>query len=92
MGKVDGRTTFSGFTLERTDREPAKPPDAECLLDLARAILYPRRLCILADGGNWGSSQLAEIKLAIELERKPGLCLRALVEGWDRQRLVREMY
>lgn len=35
---------------------------------------------------------LATVKLALALRARPVLQLRAIVEGWDQQRIVRELY
>lgn len=34
----------------------------------------------------------SRIRMGQLLRKRPGLCLRALVEEWDKERIVRELY
>lgn len=64
----------------------------ELLLDLARDIrLYQEVLIVPTEP--MGEQQFRQVKLALDLLNKPmEFRLRAMVEGWSIQRLVREMY
>lgn len=62
-------------------------PIAEFLVELAKDVLYPQSALVLVR-----PDQLALYKLAIDLWRKPGLVVRALMEEWDQQRIVKELY
>ncbi len=66
--------------------------DLEMLLIAADAVLHPRDGILEAPEGTDGDD-LALVRLAIAFARSPAsLRFRALVEGWDRLRLVRELY
>ena len=70
----------------------SEPTPAERLLDLAKAIRYPRTGVIEAMKAfeDW---EYERIKLALALERKgPGFKVRAVVEGWDYVRIVKEIH
>ena len=65
--------------------------DAEYLLSVARSLrAQPRRL-VVAEGGI-DAEYLACVRVALDLADRPGLTLRAIVEGWDRVRINRELY
>jgi hypothetical protein len=69
-----------------------EPPYAGRLVDLARQLRQPKDELVVAlrplDG-----ARLAEVKLAVDfVARGPGFVFRALVEGWNRTRVVREVY
>lgn len=64
--------------------------DAEILIMIADEILKPHdRLVGVVDGPE---HTIAVATLALRLRRNPGVALRALMEEWDRQRIVRELY
>ena len=65
--------------------------DAEALLTTADAMLYPRGMLLIAEDG-LGGAELAIVKLAIDLRARPNLSFRAVAEGWDRKRVIRELY
>lgn len=64
--------------------------DAELLIELANRVRYPRRTLIVADGlpQYTGST----VDLALRLQARPDMVLRAIVEEWDRFRIVRELH
>ncbi len=66
----------------------------ELLLDLAREVRLPRQLLLIPQAGtSMGERQFRRIQLALDFEaRAAEFKLRAQVEGWDVERLVREMY
>ncbi len=70
---------------------------AEKILRMARMVLYPRDVLIesftseehLPSVGR----NLALVKLSLDFKRKSAaLHLRAILENWDQQRIVREVY
>lgn len=64
--------------------------EAEQLLELADALLTPRRALIVLDG--WPEELTTAAVLAVQLRQtSPSVLLRAIVEGWDRQRIVQEL-
>ena len=65
--------------------------DTECLLRIANKVRSRPGRIVVAEGG-LESSDLAKIKVALDLACKPGLLLRALVEEWNYVRVNREMY
>lgn len=64
----------------------------ELLLDLARDVrLYRKALIVPTEP--MGEQQFRQVKLALDLLNKSAeFRLRAMVERWSIQRLVREMY
>lgn len=65
---------------------------AERLLDLADAMRRPKHQVICGEKpvGDW---VYACIVLALALEDSPpALKIRAIIEGWDEPRIVREIY
>lgn len=82
-----------------------KKTDAEFLVDVANLILHPREdLQIYTTDMPYEmpagyrlacddpSVTVEVIALAIRFRSNPGLVFRALVERWDRFRIVRELY
>lgn len=64
--------------------------NAEQLLDLADALLTPRNAVIVLDG--WPEELTAAAVLGVRLRlARPSIAFRAVVEGWDRERVVREL-
>ena len=64
--------------------------EAENLLELADALLQPRSTLAILDG--WPPDALAAAVLGVQLRlAKPSIVFRALVEGWDRKRLIQEL-
>lgn len=64
--------------------------DAERLINIADAILHPHERLIIADGGPSYTVDL--VALALRLHSKPGIALKAMIEEWGRERIVRELY
>jgi hypothetical protein len=60
--------------------------DAEHLAEIID-IVTTSRIQRVEEGVN-----VDRIKLALDLRRKPAVLLCALVEGWDYQRIVKELY
>lgn len=71
---------------------------AERLMDLAAAIDTPRGQVITCDskhveGVVWDDFTLARCKVALDLKRRgPAFVLRAIMEEWPVNRIVRELY
>lgn len=65
--------------------------DAECPLRVANLIQRRPDKIVVAEGGV-DHADLARAKVALELASRPGLMLRALVEGWDHVRINRELH
>jgi hypothetical protein len=72
---------------------------ADLCLMMATELARPKGELIVADSSLLGNGKmdhgtaLARVRLAVEFaKRDNGLKLRALVEGWDIARIVREMY
>lgn len=65
--------------------------EAEVLLALARGVLHPSCALVIAEGCI-GSQELAIVKVALDLNANIGLMFTAIVEGWDRQRIIRQLY
>lgn len=63
---------------------------ASYLLDLARENSN-RRLVVVKAGPD-PDTAIAVIKLALVLQEHRATAFRAMVEGWDQQRIVRELY
>ena len=63
--------------------------DASLLLDAANDLKHHRGLVIVhhpvSDTG------LSRVGLGLKLRERPGLALRAVVEGWDLDRVIREV-
>lgn len=57
---------------------------------IADAVLYPRDEVYEAEGER--EAAVAYAALAIKLKANPGVTFRAIVEQWERQRIVRELY
>lgn len=65
---------------------------ADELLFIAELLLFPTNEIVVAERTP-EPYQEAEAALAVAFYRRPaGFKLRALVEEWDRPRIVREMY
>lgn len=62
--------------------------DAELLLLVARKLRCRR----IQSGQGLEDTELARIKLAIDLGRRPATGFRAVVEEWPLERIVRELY
>lgn len=63
---------------------------AEQLLDIADSLLKSRGTVIVLDG--WPEELCAAAVLGVLLRRaRPVVAFRAVVEGWDRERIVREL-
>jgi len=68
---------------------------AEKLLDIADALLHPRGQVIQAVGSpaHFSPEVLSRVALALRMSKAPKvLQLRAIAEGWDNVRIVRELY
>lgn len=70
---------------------------AEYLLTEVAEPLRGRMLAVMEYEGKFSEQEIrtavARIKVALDFNRKPSVFkLRAIVEGWDEVRLVREMY
>lgn len=70
----------------------SRPTEAECLLSLANALQEnPTELLVVR--GHFCDHCLANMSLALRLQRKgPAFCLRAVFEGWNRERIIRELW
>ncbi len=64
--------------------------DAEILIAIADVIMHPRERLVLSDDNPAHAVDL--VALGLKLRKNPGLALRALVEKWDRVRIVRELH
>lgn len=65
---------------------------AENLIEMAQALRMNRGQLIIADE-TLTESQFAKIKLALLLmDSEPVVKLRAIVEDWGNEKIVREMY
>lgn len=62
---------------------------AECLGDLGNSVKHTPGIL---DGSNLTPADLALIKLAMELRKRPGLLFRAVYEEWDTTRVMEELY
>jgi len=78
---------------------PEEYTAADALLDLAESVYDPPGQLILVTPAVRArmrismETSIARIALALDFDKRPaGFKLRALVEGWDVQTLVREMY
>lgn len=68
------------------------PPPAEGLIDVAEVILFPEDR-VLETPPTWNENHTARARFALAFYRTPpAFRLRAMVEGWDYPRIVREMY
>lgn len=68
---------------------------AESCLSVAETVMEGRNRVDLYEGIEAASLDLyfSVVRLSLDFaSRSKGFQLRALVEGWDQQRLVREMY
>lgn len=65
-------------------------PDAELLVDIANKVLRPKRRIVLCI--NNPANAVDVVALALRLRERPDLALRAMLEDWDRVRIVRELY
>ena len=64
--------------------------EAEQLLELADTLLTPRGALIVLDG--WPEELTTAAVLAVQLRQtSPSTAFRAIVEGWDRETLIREL-
>ena len=64
--------------------------EAEQLLELADTLLTPRGALIVLDG--WPEELTTAAVLAVQLRQtSPSTAFRAIVEDWDRQRIVQEL-
>lgn len=69
-----------------------KPTEAEKLIELAEYTLFPRDEVLMACK-HVRPHVLAKVKLAIVFYRaNKGLQLRAIMENWNRRRIVKELY
>jgi hypothetical protein len=72
----------------------AKFNAGELLTDIAKKLSGSR--LVIAETGSLSTSDtefgLALAKLALDLKKHPVIQLKAIVEGWTRQRIVRELY
>lgn len=66
------------------------PSDAEVLLAAAKHLLHPSDRLIDCTGSD--PDRVAYAVLTIALYRRRDLLLRALVEDWDRERILKELY
>lgn len=64
--------------------------DAELLLEIAETVLYPRDLVMLVEDAD--PSTCDTVALALRLRERKDLALRAMIENWNRFRIVRELY
>jgi hypothetical protein len=65
---------------------------AEVLLDLYRTVIEPKNRLSRWEGP-FDESDLALLNLAVEFKKKSlGFQMKAIVEGWSQEELVREMY
>ena len=64
--------------------------DAERLIDIANAVLYPRDQLLLSESIPPRMNEV--VALALRLKTRPDLALRAMMEEWTRVRIVRELY
>lgn len=65
--------------------------DAEVLLELAQVVLLPRNRIVSVEGLPHHTSDT--IALAIKFSKKSsGFKLRAIMECWRRDQIVRELY
>lgn len=69
-----------------------KESPGEALIIVARALRdQPRKLCV--PDGQMSEFDLARVALAIKFDdADPGLKLRALIENWSWERIIRELY
>lgn len=75
----------------------AEMPDtsmAELLIYLAEAVLFPKDLLLVVPNGIICTSyRMQRVNLAIRFyNREPAFRFRAIVENWDLNRIVRELY
>ena len=67
----------------------------EFLLDIAHVVKHPTGELIVqeSESQECASRVVGTVALALDFDSRPvGFRLRALIEGWDQQRLLREMY
>lgn len=64
---------------------------AEQLIEVADEVLCVRDMLFVV-GEPLPDNAMELVVLAIHLRRRPDVALRALVENWDRLRIVRELY
>ena len=66
---------------------------AEKLLDMAKAIQYPRDQLVLAPSESLHNGALGRVATAIQFTHlSPAKRMMAIVEDWDYCRIVREIY
>lgn len=64
---------------------------AMMLIDIAEATLHPNDE-LLSPQGPLPCNLVEVIALSLRLRSRPDIAFRAMVEGWDRYRIVRELY
>lgn len=87
----DEAETWVDFLIGDAD-ELIDPPqsDAEMLIDIAESVIRPKDALMLVE--NEPECVGDTVALAMRLKQRPDLCFRALVEGWTRFQIVRELY
>jgi|GEM_PF-6854380 len=70
---------------------------AERLIELAENVLHPRAVVVQMPPENaavpYDAAYWGKVKLALDFAGKSaGLRLRAILESWDQQRIVKEVY
>lgn len=67
------------------------PCDAEIMLDIAESVLLPRSALVISEGEP--SCMVEVVNTAVRFYRQPSAFkLRALVEQWERERIIRELW
>lgn len=61
---------------------------AEEMLDIANLILQHRGIMPVS----WNDNALAKAKLALDLRRNLRLAMMSVIEGWDLDRIARELH
>lgn len=64
--------------------------DAEALLDIADSVMVPKNRLLICEGVPPNTGDL--VALALALKKRPDVALRAMLENWDRVKIVRELY
>jgi hypothetical protein len=63
--------------------------DAAELVDCGRDIVH--HVGVIAEDG-WSMDDVAKANLAVKLFRRPALAFRAIFEGWNLDRIARELH
>lgn len=64
--------------------------DAEHLLYIADSVMIPKNRLLICEGVPPNAGDV--VALALALKKRPDVALRAMLENWNRAKIVRELY